>query len=276
MRSGPGTSPPSAEVSVEVWCALIDQPAAVQAWLHRKCSPGEQARAQRMADSACGRRWLTGRGILRAVLSERLSGPARNLAIRTAPGGKPWLPHPATDVRFNVSHSHGWLFVALADGHDVGVDVQFIDPAVDIDAIARCFFTPRERRMLGAGTATGRRRLFFSMWTLKEAWLKAMGSGLSRPLASAEILTMVRSQPTPDSKDDAQLWTSDRAYVLTELPAPTSFKAALAAERCSPHVELHRWPRFPPLDRRYQHAGSRLPYQSAAPLGAVPPTFWRD
>lgn len=101
--------------------------------------------------------------------------------IEYEPHGKPRLVRPQ-GVFFNISHSGKWTVIALSDS-EVGVDVQQIRP-VDLRVAAR-FFTDSERELIencGDGE-----KLFYRIWTIKEAYLKASGEGLNRPLNSFEV-----------------------------------------------------------------------------------------
>jgi hypothetical protein len=86
-----------------------------------------------------------------------------------------------------MSHSDNQLVVALCESVEVGVGLQFQDHSTDIEAIARCFFTSREREILSATSPHEKRSMFFRIWVLKEAWLKAQGTGLRVPLSVAEV-----------------------------------------------------------------------------------------
>jgi 4'-phosphopantetheinyl transferase len=234
-----------APVVVDVWWASLDQPAAVGAWLGGQCSSAERARAARMYDPEQARRWLTGRGIVRTLLAQRLAIPATEVAVLASPSGKPRVDGP---VNFNLSHSCGHLYLAMTDGPEVGIDVQAIDESIDVDAIARCFFTPGERSVLDAEPAAAdRARSFFRLWALKEAWLKASGTGLSVPMSEADVVPTTADLPAPGpaqwcprGADAAPLWTAS-GFALVELPAPVGYVGALALHERVPAVRSHRW-----------------------------------
>jgi len=83
------------------------------------------------------------------------------------------LPH------FSLSHRRGVSVIALA-GAQIGVDLEFIDFQVEIDAVAARFFAPDELEALSQRPADARRDLFFWLWTRKEAFVKALGVGIGR------------------------------------------------------------------------------------------------
>lgn len=147
----------------------------------------ERARAGRFRLERDRRRFVLRRGLLRVLLAERLGlDPAALRFIRNA-HGKPAL-HPAlnealgVDLRFNASHSHGVALYALAQGVELGCDIERCDEGFDADGTARALFAPGEVRALERLPPSRRRDGFFRHWTRKEAYVKALGLGLSHPL----------------------------------------------------------------------------------------------
>jgi 4'-phosphopantetheinyl transferase len=106
-------------------------------------------------------------------------------------------------LRFNISHTHGLVACAISHGIDLGIDVEASDRAIELD-IADRYFAPEEAALVRSAPADQGRCLFFRFWTLKEAFIKATGEGLSRPLASfAFTLDPIRVALHPD-RDDAR------------------------------------------------------------------------
>lgn len=95
---------------------------------------------------------------------------------------KPRLISPE-GVFFNLSHSGGWTVIALSDC-EVGVDIQQVKP-VDM-RLAKRFFSEKECAQL-TEAGDGATELFYRLWTVKEAYLKALGTGLNRPLNSFSV-----------------------------------------------------------------------------------------
>jgi 4'-phosphopantetheinyl transferase len=136
--------------------------------------PAEAERAARFATAELGRRYLRSHGAVRAILRGELGRVPR---IAVAESGKPWLPDTPR-WRFNLSHSRATALVAVALDVDVGVDVEWIRPHRDWDAIAERFFPPSEAAAFLASPAADRDREFFRRWTRLEAMWKALGVGL--------------------------------------------------------------------------------------------------
>lgn len=130
-------------------------------------------------------RYLVTRALVRTVLSRYLPFDAADWVFATNAYGRPHVANAgvhAYDIRFNVSHTHSLIALAVARGREVGVDVENIRAQeVDID-IANRFFAPAEVAALSGAPVGERQFRFFEYWTFKESYIKARGMGLSLPL----------------------------------------------------------------------------------------------
>jgi 4'-phosphopantetheinyl transferase len=152
----------------------------------RSLSAAELAQSEQIRSDRQRVQFVLTRGVLRSILSFYQSGiPPRAWAFETNAYGKPRVARGASGVPplFNVSHADGLIAIALAESHEVGVDVERVTEARPAVQIADRFFSPVEAeqlRSLPLGQVASR---FFDLWTLKEAFIKARGRGLSAPLA---------------------------------------------------------------------------------------------
>lgn len=126
---------------------------------------------------------LFGAILTRAILCRKLDIPASQIAFAAGPNGKPHLAG-RSGIEFNMSHSGRWVALAVAPD-PVGVDVESVR-GIDL-GLADRFFAPEEAAELNALPESGRPSFFFSLWTLKESFLKAHGTGLAQPLNSFRI-----------------------------------------------------------------------------------------
>jgi 4'-phosphopantetheinyl transferase len=144
----------------------------------------ELIRADRYHFAADRNSYTAAHALLRSMLSEA-TGISTNLwRFVTGEFGKPAL---AADFRecnlhFNISHTRGLVACAIAL-HEIGVDVERCDRTIDLD-IARYHFAPEEVHLLRSFPPGQQAKIFFRFWSLKEAFIKATGEGLSRPLDS--------------------------------------------------------------------------------------------
>ncbi|HSD24550.1 MAG TPA: 4'-phosphopantetheinyl transferase superfamily protein [Solirubrobacterales bacterium] len=166
----------------------------------------ERDRAASFKFARDGERYVIARGLLRGLLAERLAeGPAR---IRFAYGerGKPRLAQ-GSGLRFNLSHSHGVVAIALCEGREVGVDVEARHDRLRIESIARRFLPPQVVSEM-EGTGADRSREFFRAWVRQEAYAKGRGAGLE----------LLGEQPEGWSIADLDLLEGFAAAVAVEGP----------------------------------------------------------
>ena len=141
----------------------------------------EQARWNRFAVKDARRRFALCRAALRINLCDQLGCSNRELSFGYLEHGKPiakvgGVPSGAS---FNVSHSglHGLIGFAKRDG--LGVDLEVRASGRDFDGIGSSVYGPRERSALAAVAGSEKVHLFYRFWSLKEALIKALGTGLS-------------------------------------------------------------------------------------------------
>jgi len=149
-------------------------------------TPDERQRAARFVFERDRRRFITARARLRQLLGARLGVAPESLQFVYNAHGKPALARPqgARDLRFNLSHCEDVAVYAFADGAEVGIDVEALRVLPDADDVAMRFFSANERAAYQRLSLHERPQGFFNCWTRKEAFIKALGSGLSHPLDS--------------------------------------------------------------------------------------------
>ncbi len=116
----------------------------------------------------------------------KVSGFVHSDPFITGDKGKPH-PEGFNGIHFNVSHSGNWVVVATS-GKEVGVDIERMRKVPE--GVAYRFFSEPEKQMLDkAGDEFSKAHIFFTLWTLKESFLKAIGKGLSKSLSSFSVLS---------------------------------------------------------------------------------------
>jgi 4'-phosphopantetheinyl transferase len=146
-------------------------------------SPTERERVERYRLTSDGARYRATRVLVRGVLAGFLGRPPGELDFVELAHGRPALRQETTRLDFNTSRSASWLALVVTAGAVCGVDVEDGSRQADFLGIARAF-APSERALLEASSPDARRRHFFELWTLKEATLKALGTGLSLSLGA--------------------------------------------------------------------------------------------
>lgn len=143
-------------------------------------SGDELARASRFVFDLHRNRYLAGRLALRELLGRYLDRAPSDVRFAYSPYGKPELP--GERLRFNIAHSDDLAVIGLTEQDRLGVDVERIRELEDIDGLARTVFSTRELDVFLALPGASKTQAFFNCWTRKEAFVKAVGDGLSHPL----------------------------------------------------------------------------------------------
>ncbi|MCA1575907.1 MAG: 4'-phosphopantetheinyl transferase superfamily protein [Acidobacteria bacterium] len=213
---------------VHVWRVSLEQPLEVQQGFLRTLDADEQTRASRFHFKKHRRRFIAGRGVLRSLLGRYLEVKPEEVRFAYGPYGKPALDaaHHAGALRFNASHSHELAVYAFAQDHDVGIDVEYIKEDFATQDIAERFFSKYEVQVLTALPREEQAAGFFRCWTRKEAYIKAIGSGLSHPLDQFDV-TLAPNEPAALLRDHRDPEVATR-YAMFNLDLPAGYVGALA------------------------------------------------
>ena len=215
---------------VHVWRAALGLSGAGYRKAQESLSVDERVRAERLASDNARKHYVAAHGILRVLLGTYLGQKPQALAFGTSSHGKPFLVkmREERDLRFNLSHSHGYALYAFALGREVGIDLELVRANVEALKLAERFFAASEYHTLRRlPTAKGRER-FFRYWTCREAYLKAKGTGLAFPLTALEI-DLDTASTTVRVTDHAAEPGSKSCLVKT-LSLGAHFVGAVAAE----------------------------------------------
>jgi 4'-phosphopantetheinyl transferase len=199
----------------------------------------EHARYDRFSRDEDRRMFLLGRVMARALVAEALGVPPAGWQWRDGARGRPEIASPPTAVRFNLAHSAGLVVCALAVGREVGVDVEDLARRPVERAVVRRYCAPEEIRDIEAQLDRWHDR-FLRYWTLKEAYLKARGLGISVTLEDLSF-SSVDGQPrialTRSLKGADERW-------LFHLTQPTNRHliaiAAATADDTQPTISVER------------------------------------
>lgn len=155
-------------------------------------SDDERARQRSFISPELRRRFGAARAGLRKLLGRHLDRDPHSLAFATGEFGKPRLA--GNQVHFNLSHCEERAVLAISDAAEVGIDLERERPIEHVDLPKRYFHRNEVAAITAPRDAAEQRRAFFLVWTLKEAVVKALGTGLSTPLDSFEVAI---GAPTP-------------------------------------------------------------------------------
>ena len=217
-----------------VWLAGLVPPAVCVQQMAQYLSDNELIRAGHFHFKRDRNQFIVCRAVLRMILGRYLQIEPKQIQFSYGPHGKPDLAKRLGDgeLRFNLAHSHELAIYAFTRGRKIGVDIEYLRVISDIEQIASEFFSANEIATLHALPASQRQQAFFNCWTRKEAYIKAIGKGLSQPLdqfevslASTDPVNLLHVEGAPN---EVSRWSLN---ALT--PAP-GYVAALA-------VEGHNW-----------------------------------
>ena len=172
---------------VHIWRATRDVSPVRLKDLEALLSSDEKNRAYRFHFSEDKNRFIAHRALLRLLLSRYLGVEPLELRFSYNPQGKPLLENTSrAPICFNLSHSQELALYAFTMGREVGVDIEALRLVPDAEKIAERYFTGEEAQRLREAPSHLKNEIFLQLWTAKEAFIKALGMGLSMPLNQFE------------------------------------------------------------------------------------------
>jgi 4'-phosphopantetheinyl transferase len=207
--------------TIEVVVTRLDAPPEVVEASAALLCEAERERARRFAFESGRRRFIVARAQLRRLLGERMGLPPDSIELACGPWGKPALAprFSACGLRFNVSHCEDVAVHAFAQDGEIGVDVEAVRAVPDAADIVARFFSRSENEAYQALDSRDRPLGFFNCWTRKEAFIKAVGEGLSYPLDRFDV-SLTPGKPARILRVD-RMAGSDCGWTLhTFVPGP--------------------------------------------------------
>jgi 4'-phosphopantetheinyl transferase len=187
-------APPPSDLELEAgqvhtWSASLDQPDLCFQILYETLSQDERDRAERFVFEKDRRHFAVCRGILRSIISRYVDVKASSISFMYGPNGKPALGdlHCGESLYFNLSHSEGLALYVFSRDQELGVDVECTRDINEVEQIAKRIFSKREIEIFLSLPEKAKKDAFFNCWTRKEAFVKALGVGLSLPLDNFEV-----------------------------------------------------------------------------------------
>jgi 4'-phosphopantetheinyl transferase len=220
-----------------VWLWWVDvrsvSEAVVQAWA-ATLDASERDRAARFRFATDRAAYVAAHALARVLLSRVCGRPTNAWRFVAGPYGKPRVhASMGVEIDFNLSHTRGLAAVAACAGADVGVDVEGTIRRHGL-GVAEYHFAPAEVDALRRLQPAPRQEAFLQLWTLKEAWSKATGRGLTSRLDAAVFVLEPFSVDLSAAGEDASAWQFHRC-------APTAEHVlALAVRRSGREIPLER------------------------------------
>jgi 4'-phosphopantetheinyl transferase len=198
----------------------------------------ERRRAEKLRTPDLRRRFIRAHAAVRATLAHELGTAPREIAFGAgpcvvcgAPHGKPFIAAPKTSLEFSISRSGTIVLIAAAAGSPVGVDVQEIGSARDVDGLEDNILSEATAAWLRALPEEERCRRFYALWTGTEAILKAAGTGLAGDVRAAGVAALAGLSRHGVVEHADSHWA-----VSSVTPAPGYVAAVAVAARPTKHT----------------------------------------
>jgi 4'-phosphopantetheinyl transferase len=237
----PSLMTPLLRTDIHIWQAVLDLPIADIQMFKETLSMDEMKRANRFHFDKDRNRFIVRRGILRAILGRYLNVDPRQVQFCYGKKGKPMLSDTfgKEKICFNVSHSEGLALYAFTQDHEIGVDVERVRDIFGMDQIAERFFSVGENTIFSSLPAGKRKESFYNCWTRKEAFIKAIGEGLSFALNAFNV-TLAPGEPAElldivGNPEEAAYWS---VYTLS---LAHDYVGAVAVKKHSCSLAHWKW-----------------------------------
>ena len=199
-----------------------------QAACFRLLSPPERERHDAFRSESARLQHLAARGLVRTTLSRYRDVAPDQWRFETNRYGRPSIDGSLqiSGLHFNLSHTHGMAVCAIASVEEIGVDVESRDRDAGLDELAATMLSRQERERFDTTQGQARGDFFFTLWTLKEAYVKARGMGLALPM-NGILVDLESSAPavhfSDEIADDPARWT------FRSLPLEAGYIVGVAA-----------------------------------------------
>lgn len=184
-------------------------------------STDEQLKANKFCYTRDKNNYIICRGFLRTLISKYIRVPAVDICFIYNKYGKPNIAKDQNPLflNFNLSHSGDYCLIAIVFDHDIGVDIEKHEHLEDYLEIAYSFFSKKEYAILYQSNKYNSQRLFYDIWTMKEALVKASGQGISFGLNHWRVLA---------NSDDHFVLIEDTKFRIYKIFINTFYSAAIS------------------------------------------------
>jgi len=215
---------------VHVWCASLDNAAYPIEAYDKLLTDKERERAQRFVMKRDRNRYVFSKVMLKTLIMSYAGLGSDELQYLSGPYGKPNLDASLSIGRlcFNMADSAGYALFAFTLDREIGVDIEQIREIPEMERIVRLFFSEAEQAAFASMLPQEKKRAFFNGWTRKEAFIKALGVGLSMPLSKFEV-SLAAGNPVDLVYLNKDIASRGHWTIRDVSPSP-EFSAAFAVE----------------------------------------------
>jgi len=226
---------------VHIWRAFPCHGATFIDQLAPLLSEDELSRAASFRFESDRNRFIVCRAILRNILGLYLGIGPEHVKFRMGPLGKPYPANESggVQIQFSLSHTHHIALYAFTSNRRIGVDIEQVRTISNLDQVAAFSFSDYENHVFRSLRPDRKEAAFYNCWTRKEAYVKAIGEGLSSPFRAFDV-SLSPDEPCRllrinGSADEALLWSME-----TLEPAPDHV-AAVVVEKFDYHMNRYEW-----------------------------------
>jgi 4'-phosphopantetheinyl transferase len=228
---------------IHLWHYAIGEPPVAQhlAYAMTLLSDAEKHRCAAFHLERHRTEYALSHAMLRLVLSEYAPVRPEEWQFLKGKWGKPEIRGPALDTPlwFNLSHTDGFAACVAGRVRQLGVDVENMNRMTSCDEMAKHFFAEAEYEYLRNLPPGLQRGAFFRIWTLKEAYIKAEGKGLSIPLDSFHFRFSAANPVEVTFELNGE--SHPAAWKFFEFQPSVDYRISIGAQEagCTFHVERH-------------------------------------
>ena len=217
---------------IHLYTISLDQMRVHSKILVQTLTPKEIKYANSYAFNHLTENYIISRSLLRHILSHYIGIPANVLEFQLGPYGKPYITSSQNkmhNLKFNLSHSKDMLCIAVTKNTEVGIDVEFRDNKRSIQSLYSMVLTKQEQEYINSlNSVSVKLDFFYSVWTLKEAIVKALGYGLSYDLTKINlILESISSRSKPSKTSAQEIRVEDNITSANNKPKISPFKSCI-------------------------------------------------
>ncbi len=227
--------------NVHLWLATQNIENDYIASLYAILSNDEKERANRFYFEKDRNSYIVSRALLRILIGKYLNQKPDSIIFKYAKYDKPYISEHLNylNLQFNVSHSHGKVLIGFTKIRNIGVDIELVRTLEGAADIVNRNFSQYERHIYNSLPKSLQDRAFFNCWTRKEAFIKAIGKGLTYPLDAFTVsIAPMEEARLLDVKNDSQ---EKEKWILKDIGINADYVAAMVIESGECQLACYKW-----------------------------------
>lgn len=207
--------------------------------LYDYLSNDEKKRADKLKVKLKKKQFIISRSVLRKIISNSLNKSHDEIVFYYTKKNKPFIKDKINNktIEFNVSHSEQCILVAVTLDNRVGVDVEKINAKIEFESLSARFFSNKENELLRSLEASKKLDAFYSIWTRKEAFIKATGEGIAYGLDNFSVCSSNKITSKIDFEHKEVLEENWFSFELMNLD---QYKTALSTDNKEAELIFYR------------------------------------